>query len=180
MTPAVSARYTPRPMRAPLAALALALPLLASCGAGSMPSSIPHPLAGDAAPEFRQFDVNDRDVGIPGGMRTKVTVLDFWASWCGGCQESLPAYDALYRDEKADGVMVIGISVDESRDAAVAFAESVRASFPIVHDLGMRIAGRYGVAQVPLTFVIDRRGTVRWVGRDPSAAKRAVHVVLDE
>jgi cytochrome c biogenesis protein CcmG, thiol:disulfide interchange protein DsbE len=52
------------------------------------------------------------------------------------------------------------------------------ASFPIVVD--PRLASLYGVARIPLTFVVDGRGTVRWVGRSPSAIEQAVEVVLHE
>jgi cytochrome c biogenesis protein CcmG, thiol:disulfide interchange protein DsbE len=156
-----------------------ALPLLA-CGPGAMPRSLGHPLAGAVAPEFREMATADREVGLPGSPRTKATVIDFWASWCASCQQTLPALDKLYRDRKADGVMVIGVSLDESGDAALLLAQHLHASFPIVLDPGMRLAGSYGVAQVPLTFVVDRRGTVRWIGRSPGDARRAVDVVLDE
>jgi len=168
-------------MRLAAPALALAaLFALPACGGGRVPSSLPHPLAGGHAPEFREFDIDERDVGVPGGMRTKVTVIDFWASWCGGCQETIPFMDAMYRDKKEDGLMVIGVSVDEHGDDAISFARTLRTSFPIVLDPGMRIAGSYGVGQVPLTFVIDRRGIVRWVGRSPGDAQAAVNALLSE
>jgi peroxiredoxin len=163
-----------------LAMVVAASPLLASCLAGPMPPSAPHPLAGSAAPEFHETTTSDREVGVPGGMRTRVTVVDFWASWCSGCQQTLPAMDALYRDRHEDGVMVIGVDVDEASEEGLALARKLRATFPIVLDPGMRLAGRYGVGSVPLTFVVDRRGTVRWVGRDPGAARRAVEFVLAE
>jgi len=107
-------------------------------------------------------------------------VIDFWASWCEGCKDTIPVMDELYRDRKEDGVMVIGISVDQSADEALLLAQHLHATFPIVLDPGMRIAGRFGVAQVPLTFVIDGKNTVRWVGRSPSQARRAVEFILHE
>jgi thiol-disulfide isomerase/thioredoxin len=119
-------------------------------------------------------------VGVWQGPPVKVTVVDFWASWCQGCQESIPALDALYRDKRGDGLSVIGVSVDERRDDAYAMAQSLGASFPIVVDQDARLLSRYRVAQVPLTFVVDRNGTVRWVGRDPGEVRRAALVVLAE
>src|SRR5262249_37888620 len=147
---------------------AVALPLiigLTGCGAGTMPPSIGHALAGEEAPEFRGVTTEDREVGIPGRSRTKVTVIDFWASWCDGCQEGIPALDALWRRHKEDGVMVIGVSVDENEQDALAAMERLHATFPVVMDAGQRIAGTYGVGKIPTTFVVDRRGVVRWVGR---------------
>jgi cytochrome c biogenesis protein CcmG, thiol:disulfide interchange protein DsbE len=152
---------------------------LSSCGAG-MPPSLYHPLAGGQAPALSELGGEPTEVGIWHGAPVKVTVVDFWASWCPGCQESLPALDALYHDKRGDGLRVIGVSVDARRDDAYSMAQALHASFPIVVDEDASLQSRYRVAQVPLTFVVDRNGTVRWVGRDPAAVRRAAEVVLAE
>jgi cytochrome c biogenesis protein CcmG/thiol:disulfide interchange protein DsbE len=160
-------------------ALALAA-LSTSCGPGTMPPSMPHPLDGVRAPAFEGVSTLDRDVGVPGRALTKVTVVDFWASWCDACQVSLPALDDLWQRHRHDGLMVIGVSVDEHEDDATAAMQRLHASFPVLLDPAQRLATRYGVAQIPLTFVIDRAGNVRWVGREPSEARRAAEVLLAE
>jgi cytochrome c biogenesis protein CcmG, thiol:disulfide interchange protein DsbE len=109
-----------------------------------------------------------------------VTVLDFWATWCAACQISIPALDSLFRSHKDDGLMVIGINVDEPEPQAAAGAQALGASFPIVVDVGQRLSARYGVAQIPLTFVVDHEGVVRWVGSDARQATAAALVVLAE
>jgi peroxiredoxin len=162
-----------------LVTIGLGLGLLAGC-AGTMPPSIGHSMLGNPAPEFHEMATADRDVGLPGSPRTRVTVIDFWASWCVGCQESIPALSDLYNDKREDGVMVIGVSVDESADDALLFAQHLHAKFPVVLDPHMRIAGNYRVGNIPLTFVVDKHGIVRWIGRDPGDARRAVNVVLAE
>ena len=172
------ARVRPGPLLQ-TALLAVALGA-SSCGPGLMPASLRHPLAGAQAPSMADLATQPTEVGIWHGAPVRVTVVDFWASWCQGCQESLPALDALYRDKRSDGLNVIGVSVDERRDDAYAMAQALHASFPIVVDQDARLASSYRVAQVPLTFVVDRSGTVRWVGRDPGAVRRAVEVVLAE
>ena len=173
----------PRPSRRRLAlrpgAAACAL-LVLGCGPGAMPASVRHPLVGSAAPEFHAESTSAVTVGVPGTRRTRVTVIDFWASWCASCSRTMPALDRLWRDRKADGVAVIGVNVDDSEAAAEAAAYQLGATFPIVADLDQRLTGTYGVAQVPLTFVVDGAGTVRWVGRDPEGARRAVDVLLSE
>ncbi|WP_437778917.1 TlpA family protein disulfide reductase [Sorangium sp. So ce1097] len=163
------------------AATAAACALLAlGCGPGAMPASVRHPLVGSAAPEFHAESTSAVTVGVPGTRRTRVTVIDFWASWCASCSRTMPALDRLWRDRKADGVAVIGVNVDASETAAAAAAHELGATFPIVADLGQRLSATYGVAQVPLTFVVDSAGTVRWIGRDPESARRAVDVLLSE
>jgi peroxiredoxin len=76
--------------------------------------------------------------------------------------------------------MVIGINVDEPEPQAAAGAQALGASFPIVADLGQRLSASYAVAQIPLTFVVDHNGIVRWVGTDPSQATAAALAVLAE
>lgn len=169
----------PRARASFLAFFSVGLGLLAGC-TGTMPPSIGHSLIGNPAPEFHEMATSDRDVGLPGSPRTRVTVVDFWASWCVGCQESIPALNDLYNDKRDDGVMVIGVSVDESADDALLLAQHLHAKFPIVLDPHMRIAGNFRVGNIPLTFVVDRKGIVRWIGRDPGEARRAVNVVLAE
>jgi cytochrome c biogenesis protein CcmG/thiol:disulfide interchange protein DsbE len=153
---------------------------LSSCGPGTMPPSLRHPLAGGPAPAMAELGGEPSEVGIWHGAPVKVTVVDFWASWCQGCQESIPALESLYRDKRGDGLRVIGVSVDERRDDAYAMAQALHATFPIVVDQDARFLSQYKVAQVPLTFVVDRSGIVRWVGRDPGAVRRAAEVVLAE
>src|SRR6185437_6568260 len=105
-----------RPMRRGSLVLALVLACslgLVACGPGTMPPSLNHPLAGAQAPALRELAAEPTEVGIWHGAPVKVTVVDFWASWCQGCQESLPELDALYRDKRAAGLAVIGVSVDE-------------------------------------------------------------------
>jgi cytochrome c biogenesis protein CcmG/thiol:disulfide interchange protein DsbE len=151
---------------------------IAGCRASVMPRSVRHPFVGRYAPQFQRTAVSSRDVGIPGSDRTKVTVIDFWASWCGACQQTIPALDDIWRARRRDGVMVIGVSVDESEAVAESAAEQMGASFPIVVD--QRLASAYVVSRIPLTFVVDQSGMVRWVGRDPGAVEQAVEVVLHE
>jgi cytochrome c biogenesis protein CcmG/thiol:disulfide interchange protein DsbE len=167
-------------MPAARASLLAVAALLLGCGAGTMPPSVGHSFLGNPAPEFHELATSDRDVGLPGSPRTRVTVVDFWASWCASCRDSIPALSDLYNDKREDGVMVIGVSVDESADDALLLAQHLHAKFPIVLDPNMRLAGSYRVGNIPLTFVVDRHGIVRFIGRDPGDVRRAVNVVLAE
>ncbi|AKT36448.1 TlpA disulfide reductase family protein [Chondromyces crocatus] len=166
--------------RALVALTAVGALQLCGCGAPRMPPSARHPLMGVEAPAFEGEGSGIRTVGVPGDYLTRVTVVDFWASWCAACNVTMPALEMLFRERQVDGVMVIGVSVDESEGAAVRMAQRLRTSFPIVMDPSRRIASDYGVSQLPLTFVIDANGRVRWVGDDPGLARRAVEVLLSE
>lgn len=154
--------------------------VLAGCGPSSVPSSLEHPLANRSAPPFSAVATNRRDVGIPAHGNTRVTVIDFWASWCPLCRATLPSFAELYDDRRRDGVLVIGVSLDESQPSAEAFLGSIDARFPLVMDPDQRLAGTYGVGKLPLTFVVDGQSRIRWVGRDPDDARDAAEALLRE
>ena len=146
----------------------------------TVPPSQPHQLADQPAPSFEAVATNRRDVAVPALGQTHVTVIDFWASWCATCRATVPTLSDLYDDQRHDGILVIGVSIDENPQAAEAFLASIGAKFPLVLDEHQQIAGAYGVQKVPLTFVIDGDARVRWVGRDPDRAAEAAEAVLQE
>lgn len=152
--------------------------LVAGCGP-EIPPSVGHHLSGTTAPAFEALATNMREVRVPSQYgQTRVTVVDFWASWCALCRRSMPAYQSLYAERRHDDLLVVGVSVDESQQAATSFSREIGAQFPIVMDSSQRLAREYGVRQIPLTFVLDRSGVVRWVGRDPDDAREAAEAVL--
>lgn len=162
-----------------LSTLALSTLALSGC-THTMPPSIAHRLAGGVAPSF-EAPTEGGGVAVPStSPLTRVTVVDFWASWCGTCADSFPALNALYGDLRERGVTVVGVSVDDDESLAWSAAARFGARFPIAFDGGQRIAAAYGVSKLPTTFVLDRRSRVRFVGRDPREVREAVLALLDE
>lgn len=159
-----------------LAALLVAV-VLVGCAA-PMPPSMQHPLLGQKGPAFEATTVDDQSLLIPSFGTAKVTVLDFWASWCGSCQVTMPSLERLHRDRRRDGLMVVGISVDETAELALDGAYRFGVTFPVVHDRGQELQSAFGVGQVPTTFVLDETGRVRFVGSDPESIKRAVSALM--
>jgi thiol-disulfide isomerase/thioredoxin len=151
---------------------------IAGCRPSQLPRSTGHPLVSRPAPRFQRTALSMREVGIPATGRTRVTIIDFWASWCEACKDTMPVLDSLWQGKRRDGMMVIGVSVDATDDDAAAAARQLGASFPIVVDPGL--AGMYSVGRIPLTFVVDKNDTVRWVGRDPSSIEQAALYLLHE
>lgn len=154
-------------------AFALGFAGLVACGATKLPRSLSHPLLGEVA-ELPGESATTRE--LPSDPR--VTVVDFWASWCAGCRTTLPVLEALHRDRGGDGVRVIGVALDEDPRDAEALEHALGTTFPMLDDPDQRLAGTWSVRKIPLTFVLDRRGAVRWVGRDMEAMTRAVDALL--
>lgn len=152
---------------------AVGLALLVGCAPAKLPRSLPHTLLGEVA-ELPGEGASTRD--LPSDPR--VTVVDFWASWCAGCRASLAALETLHRDRAQDGVRVVAIALDEDPEEAHALLRELGTSFDGVDDPTQRLAARWSVRKIPLTFVLDRRGVVRWVGRDMGAMEHAVDALL--
>jgi thiol-disulfide isomerase/thioredoxin len=94
-------------------------------------------------------------------LRGRPVVLDFWATWCRPCRASMPHLDAVQRRFGEEGLVVIGLSVDEDGDNEVKrFAQELGVSFR----LGMandKVLDLYGPLRfLPTTYFINRRGDV--------------------
>jgi thiol-disulfide isomerase/thioredoxin len=97
----------------------------------------------------------------------KVTVINFWATWCGPCTTETPQFDSVYRQYKNQGVTFVGIDTKESgRDAPRAFVRDNKISYPIVFDENGETAielGKIPSQSLPFTVVLDKLGRVAGV-----------------
>jgi peroxiredoxin len=92
----------------------------------------------------------------------KLLVIDFFAAYCRPCQRKLPELEALHR--RQPGLSIVGVSLDETSDVARRSVSRHRLTFPVVHDAGNVLAGRLRVTELPISFVVDGQGRIRWVG----------------
>jgi thiol-disulfide isomerase/thioredoxin len=95
--------------------------------------------------------------------RGQVLYVDFWASWCGPCQLSFPFMNELQRAYGARGLHVLAINMDEKPADAARFLDQHPASFDIANGPNGRCAKDFGVATMPTSYLVDRKGTIRVV-----------------
>jgi cytochrome c biogenesis protein CcmG/thiol:disulfide interchange protein DsbE len=95
-------------------------------------------------------------------LRGRPVVIKFFAEYCEPCKRTLPAAERLHRQKPE--VSFIGISEDDYASTAGKIGDEYGLTFPIVHDIGKALKGRFRVSDMPMTFVADASGTVRWVG----------------
>ena len=92
--------------------------------------------------------------------RGKIVLLDFWATWCHGCQEEIPWFAEFQRRYAGRDFAVVGVSLDDGGWKAVTpFVKSTSIPYEIL--LGNeKTAKDYGILSMPDTFLIDREGRI--------------------
>lgn len=112
---------------------------------------------GDTFPDLGSFGLEGK---LPGDLKGRVVLVDFWASWCGPCKDSFPAMDELQKKYGAQGLVVLAVSVDQDAEAMKDFLKEHPASFPIVHDAKKKLVSRVNISSMPASIVIGRDGKV--------------------
>ncbi len=88
----------------------------------------------------------------------RVTVIDFWATWCEPCRDSIPKVIALSQAERARGLVVVGVHVGHGFEQALAFASEAGIDYALFADPEFRLSQHYGARNVPTVVVLDRDG----------------------
>jgi thiol-disulfide isomerase/thioredoxin len=93
-------------------------------------------------------------------LRGNVVVLDFWAPWCVPCRKSFPFFQGLLDRHQAEGLRVVGLTLDADTEAIFKFLDEVKVTFPVVRDPSERSGGVFSVVAMPTTILLDREGRV--------------------
>ncbi len=111
--------------------------------------------------EFRSFTLEtfDGDRLTLEDLKGKVTLIAFWASWCGPCREELPLLDSLRSAVDQPDFQVIGLNEDVNESDARAFAEELRLQMTLLAGKG-RMRQRYHYSGLPYTVLLDREGRI--------------------
>ena len=164
-----------------VAIAAAALPALASGAEALAPSSV------TSAPQVQaESDANDRLPALDlAAHRGKVIYVDFWASWCGPCRKSFPWMHSMQQELGNRGFVVLTVNVDTDRAEAERFLTQYGASLPVVFDSKGQLAELYKLQAMPSSFLIDRRGRIRYRHRgfreaDPANYAAEIRQLLDE
>lgn len=116
-------------------------------------------LAGRLAPNFDLPELNGSKLSLA-QFKGRPVVVDFWATWCGPCKDEIPAWNALQREYAGKGLVIIGVSEDQSESDVRNFLASHRFDYPVVMDQGA-LAATWGMPLgLPTTIFIRRDGTI--------------------
>lgn len=116
------------------------------------------------ADDLRRSRANFTLMGLDGrawtlrGLRGRVVLVNFWATWCPPCRKEMPDLDALYKKFKDQGFIVLAIS-DEQPDTVRSFLAKHKVSYPVLLDPSDVVHQRFNVDGIPKSYLYDRDGT---------------------
>jgi cytochrome c biogenesis protein CcmG/thiol:disulfide interchange protein DsbE len=93
-------------------------------------------------------------------LRGKVVVLNFWASWCGPCENEAPVLERAQQRLAGSGGTVLGVTYKDDADASRDFVKKYKLTYPSLRDDRLDLAPKYGTTKLPETFVLDKDGHV--------------------
>ena len=103
-----------------------------------------------SAEEPKPFDLS--------AYQGKVVMLDFWASWCIPCKKSFPWLNEMQAAKESQGLVIIGINVDEDSADAESFLQKYEAKFKLEFDPEGQYASFYDIPGMPTSLIFDRDG----------------------
>lgn len=128
-----------------------------------------NPMVGDPTPDFDLATLDGKARVRLSSLKGSVVLLDFWASWCGPCQQYLPGTEALHKKFAAQGLKVVGVNIEGDALAAQKNAAALKLTFPSVMaesgpegaNWGAVQVATFGIESIPRGILIDKRGIIR-------------------
>ena len=119
-------------------------------------------LTGQTAPDFALKSSSGENLRLS-EYRGDVVMVNFWATWCGPCRQEMPILDELYSRYQRVGFSLLGVNIDDNSSKAMNMVNELGVTFPVLFDSRKEVSELYDVDAMPVTLLIDREGTVRYV-----------------
>ena len=137
-----------------------AVALIAAALSVRLPAQEAGPMVNRMAPALTFKSLDGHDVSLA-QFKGKVVVVDFWATWCGPCVSEIPGYVALQKKYGADGLVIVGVSVDRKGPEWVKkFAQENGMNYTVVMGDDAIVEAFGGFDAIPTTFLISRSGRI--------------------
>jgi len=119
-------------------------------------------LTGGKAPDFVLKSSTGENLRLS-EHRGEVVMINFWATWCGPCRQEMPLLDNLYSKYQRVGFNLLGVNIDDDSRRAMEMIKDLGVNFPVLFDASKEVSKLYEVEAMPVTVLVDREGTVRYV-----------------
>lgn len=119
-------------------------------------------MEGQPAPDFALKSSTGQNLRLS-EYRGDVVMINFWATWCGPCRQEMPLLDELYARYQRVGFNLLGVNIDDDSRRAMQMIDELGVSFPVLFDARKEVSELYEVEAMPVTVLVDREGTVRYV-----------------
>jgi thiol-disulfide isomerase/thioredoxin len=126
---------------------------------------------GQVAPDFELESLDGGESWLT-DFRGHPVVLNFWATWCQPCRQEMPQLVNAYDRYKADGLVVIGLNLQEGKDLITPFATDYGIGYPVLIDRDGDTSDEYHLLGLPTTYFIDANGVIQSVYRGPLQDKQ--------
>jgi peroxiredoxin len=120
--------------------------------------------AGGPAPDFTLAALTGQPAALS-QYKGQVVMVNFWATWCGPCQQEMPLLDQMYKKYKPAGFTLIGVNVDKEALPVKDLMARKPVSFPVLLDPANQVSKAYHVDEMPSSVIIDRKGEIRYIHR---------------
>ena len=137
---------------------------LTLCLAFSLVTAATAAAASGPAPAF-QLDAVTGEATNLSQFKGQVVMLNFWATWCGPCQQEMPLLEQMYKKYKPAGFTLVGVNVDKEAPPVRALLAKRPVSFPVLLDPASQVSKAYHIDEMPSTVLIDRKGNIRYLHR---------------
>ena len=159
-------------------ALVLSLLAIAACAPTTVTSDwhrIDPPIA---SADFTLPQLDGSNVSLA-GLRGRIVIMEFWATWCGPCRSSLPSLEIIYKRYRDRGVALLLINQGEPADEVRKWLGG-RFTAPILLDQDQRVGRLYRVAGIPRLFIVDKEGQIIYAhGGYGGGLERNLTLILD-
>lgn len=125
-------------------------------GYGLFSTAPPNSLVGSEVPEFSLPLLGGDGTLSSAELAGRPVVINFWASWCEPCREEAGDLQAAWEKYRDQGVLILGVNVQDSEKDAEAFVDEFDLTFPIVRDKDLVLYNELGVRGLPETFFADQ------------------------
>lgn len=115
--------------------------------------------------DFRLLDSQNAMRSFSELKGEKLTVIDFWATWCKPCVKAIPELNTIYENYKEKGIAFISINCDGPRSIAKAIpmGNSLKINYPLLLDINSDVKNQLNLSAFPTLIIINPEGKIVWI-----------------